>query len=138
MTLDTRIRDSFLAQGFLQTMGATLDHVAPGAVHISVPLGPALTQQQGFAHGGVGFSIADSAAGFSALTLVEAPDDVVTSDMTIHYLSPAIGDRLIARGTVLRPGRRMLVTQADVYALRDGREVHAARLTGTMVRVTPR
>lgn len=138
MDLHTRIHDSFIAQGFLQTLGANLDHVAPGEITISVPLGPKLTQQQGFSHGGVAFSIADSAAGYAALTLIEPPDDVVTSDMTIHYLSPGLGERLIARGTVLRPGRRMLVTQCDVFALRNGNEHHIARLTGTMVRVTPR
>lgn len=136
--LKARIHASFLRQGFLQTLGAKLEHVAPGAVTISLRLNPGLTQQQGFAHGGVGFSIADSAAGYAALTLIEPPDDVVTSDMTIHYLSPAVGEQLIARGSVLRPGRRMLVTQADVFAVADGRETHVARLTGTMVRVTPR
>tara|TARA_R100000750_G_scaffold61862_1_gene53851 strand:- start:786 stop:1289 length:504 start_codon:yes stop_codon:yes gene_type:complete len=133
--LETRIRDSFDRQGMLVTLGATLLHVAPGAVEIAVPIGPQVSQQQGLAHGGLAFTIGDSAAGYSALTLLDADSEVVTSEMAIHYLAPGSGQRLIARGSVIKPGKRMLVTQADVYAEDQGKERHIARLTGTMVRV---
>lgn len=136
--LATRIQQSFDRQGMLQTLGASLSHIAEGNVHITLPLTPALTQQQGFSHGGVAFSIGDSAAGYAAVSLLAPGDDVVTSDMSIHYLAPGQGSHLIAKGSVLRPGRRMLVTQSDVFAVRNGVETHIARLTGTMVRVTPR
>lgn len=135
MTLDTRIRDSFDRQGMLVTLGATLVRIAPGAVDIAVPIGPAVSQQQGFAHGGLAFAIGDSAAGYSALSLLDADSEVVTSEMAIHYLAPGQGQRLIARGSVIKPGKRMLVTQADVFADDHGQERHIARLTGTMVRV---
>nr|WP_094036847.1 PaaI family thioesterase [Antarctobacter heliothermus] len=133
--METRIRDSFDRQGMLVTLGATLLHVAPGAVEIAVPIGPQVSQQQGLAHGGLAFTIGDSAAGYSALTLLDADSEVVTSEMAIHYLAPGSGQRLIARGSVIKPGKRMLVTQADVYAEDQGKERHIARLTGTMVRV---
>lgn len=135
MTLDTRIRDSFDRQGMLVTLGATLVRIAPGAVDIAVPIGPAVSQQQGFAHGGLAFAIGDSAAGYSALSLLDADSEVVTSEMAIHYLAPGQGQRLIARGSVIKPGKRMLVAQADVFADDHGQERHIARLTGTMVRV---
>ena len=59
----------------------------------------------------------------------------MTSEMRIHLLAPARGDRLIARGRVVRPGRRLLVVTADVYAEAGGTETHVALLTGTMIPV---
>ncbi|AUC54117.1 phenylacetic acid degradation protein [Sagittula sp. P11] len=137
MTLTDRIKDSFARQGLLRTLGARVVSVEPGAVTLALPLTEALTQQQGYAHGGVAFSLGDSAAGYAAVSLLEPEFDVVTSDMTIHYLAPGLGDTLEARGTVIRPGRRMLVTQADIYTVAEDKETHIARMTGTMVRVTP-
>ena len=133
MTLTDRIKDSFARQGLLRRVGS----VEPGAVTLALPLTEALTQQQGYAHGGVAFSLGDSAAGYAAVSLLEPEFDVVTSDMTIHYLAPGLGDTLEARGTVIRPGRRMLVTQAEIYTVAEDKETHIARMTGTMVRVTP-
>lgn len=135
MDLDTRIRTNFARQGMMGTLGATLTRIAPGTVEISVPLRPDLSQQQGFAHGAVSFAIGDSAAGYAAVTLLDGDSDVVTSEMGIHYLAPGIGQSLIARGTVLKPGKRMLVTQADIFAVNDGTETHIARMSGTMIRV---
>lgn len=133
--LETRIRTSFDRQGMLVTLGATLLDITPGKVVIAVPIRPEVSQQQGYAHGGLAFAIGDSAAGYSALSLLDADSEVVTSEMAIHYLAPGSGQRLIARGSVIKPGKRMLVTQADVYAQDQGKERHIARLTGTMVRV---
>jgi uncharacterized protein (TIGR00369 family) len=135
MDLDTRIRENFARQGMLETLGATLTHVGPGTVEITVPLRREVSQQQGYAHGALAFAIGDSAAGYAAVTLLDAESDVVTSEMGIHYLAPGIGQGLIARATVLKPGKRSLVTQADIFALRDGAETHIARMTGTMIRV---
>lgn len=133
--LETRIRDSFARQGLMTTLGATVVSVGPGTVEIRVPVTAAASQQQGYAHGAVAFAIGDSAAGYAAVTVLAPGDDVVTSDMTIHYLAPGTGEALVARGQVVKPGRRMLVTQADVYAVTEGAERHIARLTGTMVRI---
>lgn len=138
MDLMQRIRDSFDRQGFMATIGASLVAVEPGRVTIRVALTPALAQQQGFAHGALPFAIGDSAAGYAAVTLLEPGEDVVTSEIGIHYLAPGLGEALIARGSVLRPGRRQLVCQSDIFAVKDGVESHVAHMTGTMVRVTPR
>ena len=134
--LRTRILTSFGRQGLMTTLGATVLTVEPGAVTIRVPVTSAASQQKGYAHGALAFAIGDSAAGYSAVSLLEPGMDVVTSEMTIHYLSPGVGEVLVARGQVIKPGRRMLVTQADVYAVSGDEERHIARLTGTMVAVS--
>ena len=134
--LHSRIAASFARQGLMQTFGARLLAVDPGACRIGAPLGPAVTQQHGAAHAGLTFALGDTAAGYAALTVMPDGAEVMTSEIKIHLLRPGVGDRLEARGRVLKPGRRLIVVQSDVYALRgDGAEVHIATLLGTMVPV---
>ncbi|WP_289154252.1 PaaI family thioesterase [uncultured Salipiger sp.] len=133
MDLETRIRSSFDRQTMMQTIGARLVSVAPGAVSIEAAIRSDLQQQHGFAHAALAFAIGDSAAGYSALTVIPEDHDVVTSEMKIHLLAPARGETLVARGRVVKPGRRLVIVTADVFAVADGVETHAALLTGTMV-----
>lgn len=133
--LHRRIADSFARQGLMQTFGARLLAVGPGQCRIDAPLGPGVTQQHGAAHAGLTFALGDTAAGYAALTLMPDGAEVMTSEIKIHLLRPGVGDRLEARGRVLKPGRRLIVVQSDVFALRGGTEVHIATLLGTMVPV---
>ena len=133
--LETRIRDSFARQTMMQTLGATLAAVTPGHVIITAPVLPTVLQQHGAGHAGLAFSIGDSAAGYSALSLMPEGAEVMTIEMKINLMSPAIGDRLVAEGRVIRPGRRIMVVAADVWAETDGARKHVAMLQGTMIPV---
>lgn len=132
---ETRIRDSFARQTMMQTLGASLSHVAQGAVEITAPILEGSQQQQGFAHAALTFAIGDSAAGYSALSLMPEGQEVLTTEMKINLLAPGAGDCLVARGRVIKPGRRLMVVQSDVYAVTDGAERHIAILLGTMIPV---
>jgi uncharacterized protein (TIGR00369 family) len=134
--LRARIAESFGKQSLMRTLGAELTSVSAGAVEISAPLLPGSLQQQGFAHAGLTFSIGDSAAGYSALTMMPEGHEVLTTEMKIHLLAPGAGERLIARGRVIKPGRRLVIVQADVVAVTNGAEKHIALLTGTMMPVS--
>ncbi|MFD1794989.1 PaaI family thioesterase [Paracoccus aurantiacus] len=135
MSIDERIRDSFSKQTMMQTLGATIDSVASGQVVITAPILPTSLQQQGAGHAGLAFSIGDSAAGYSALTVMPEGAEVMTVEMKINLMSPAIGDRLIAEGRVVRAGRRIVVVAADVFAEMGGARKHVAMLQGTMIPV---
>mgnify|MGYP005992744955 CR=1 FL=1 len=135
MDSQNRISTSFAHQSMMTTLGARLVSVTPGQVEIAAPITPATTQQHGLAHAALAFAIGDSAAGYAALSLMPNDREVVTSEMKIHLLAPARGNRLIARGRVLRAGRRLTVVLADVYAETNGAETHVAFLNGTMVSV---
>ncbi|WP_299679658.1 PaaI family thioesterase [uncultured Roseobacter sp.] len=130
-----RIHQSFNAQAMMTTLGAAITSVAEGAVEITAPILPKATQQQGFGHAGLTFSIGDSAAGYAALTLLPLDREVVTAEIKINLLSPALGDHLRARGRVIKPGRRLVVVSSEVHALKDGEETLIAILQGTMVPV---
>ncbi|MFP7675341.1 PaaI family thioesterase [Marivita sp. S0852] len=136
MTIAPRIQASFDRQSMMTTLGATLIETGKGTATIAAPILPGTQQQQGFAHAGLTFSIGDSAAGYAALTLIPEDQEVVTAEIKINLLSPASGDRLIARGRVIKPGRRLIVVASDVYAETDGTERHVACMMGTMMPVT--
>ena len=117
----------------MKTLGAQLDLVEHGKVIISVRLKRNMMQQHGFGHAGVTFSIGDSAAGYAALTQMGENQEVLTSEMKIHLLSPADGKILKAVGSVLKTGKRLIVVQSDVYSINDGKEKMVATMLGTMV-----
>jgi uncharacterized protein (TIGR00369 family) len=133
-----RVERSFAKQGIMETLGATLLRVAPGEVEIALPVGPKVSQQHGFAHAGAVSTIADSAAGFAALTLMPPGSGVLTAEFKINLIAPAAGERLVASGRVLKAGRTLTIAQAEVHAEADGRRKLVAFLTATMVTVTGR
>ncbi|MFU8778057.1 MAG: PaaI family thioesterase [Roseovarius sp.] len=133
--IEQKIRQSFAAQTMMTTLGARLVALSDGATVIEAPILPGSQQQHGFGHAGLTFAIGDSAAGYAALSLMPEGAEVLTTEMKINLLAPAQGERLIARGRVIKPGRRLIIVQADVHALKAGIETHIALLIGTMIPV---
>ena len=103
--IQARIRASFERQGLMRHLGARLEHVGPGRVHIVLPNRPEVNQQHGYIHAGATSAIADSAGGYAAFTLFPENTAVLTVEYKINLLAPAVGDRIEAVGTVLKPGR---------------------------------
>lgn len=136
--LDTRIRSSFARQGLMTTLGARLDSVARGSVTVSLQPGPSLSQQHGFVHAGAVSAIADTAAGYAALTQLPAGRGVLTTEFKINLLALATGDRIVARASVVRAGRTLTVAQTEVFAVTQGGEKLVALLTATLMAVENR
>ena len=133
MSFFSKISQSFEQQAFMKTLGAKLDLVEHGKVIISVRLKRSMMQQHGFGHAGVTFSIGDSAAGYAALTQMGENQEVLTSEMKIHLLSPADGKILKAVGSVLKTGKKLIVVKSDIYSIKDEKEKMVATMLGTMV-----
>jgi len=127
-----RVRDSFARQGLLATFAAELTSIEPGAIEIEVPFSPGLTQQDDFFHAGVAISILDSARGYAAFTLMAPGMRVLTVELKVNLLAPAVGDFLRARGEVVRPGRNLTVCRGDAYAVSGGGSKHVATILATM------
>ena len=130
-----KITQSFASQTMMQTLGARLADVSPGTVRIEAPILPGLRQQQGFGHAGLTFALGDTAAGYAALSLMPPDRDVLTAEIKINLLAPAIGDLLIATGRVIKAGRRLMVVSAEVHAKQGDTLTLIAILQGTMVPV---
>jgi uncharacterized protein (TIGR00369 family) len=133
--VEARIRDSFARQAYMATLGAELVHIAAGEVDIALPFSDRLTQQDGFLHAGAVAGVTDSACGYAALTTMAADAEVLTVEFKINLLAPAAGERLVARGRVIRSGRTLAVCRGDAFTISDGREKHVATLTTTMIAV---
>lgn len=133
-----RISDSFAKQGMMQTLGARLNTVEPGFVEIEISYDQNLTQQHGFIHAGALTAIVDSAGGLAALSLFEAGDGVLTVEFKINLMAPADGEKIIARGQVVRPGRTITVTTGEVISVKNGIETTCAIMQQTMMRIIGR
>ena len=130
-----KITASFARQSLMETCGASLDLVEVGRVSISAPILAGMQQQHGFAHASLTFALGDSAAGYTALSVMDEEAEVLTAEMKINLLAPGKGDRLIAIGRVIKPGRRLIVAASDVYAEEGGQRSLIATLMGTLVPV---
>lgn len=117
----------------MATMGAQIAAVRPGEVEIVLPYSDKLLQQHGFIHGGVVASIADNACGYAALSLMPKEAAVLTTEFKMNLLAPAKGDRLRAIGRVIRNGRKLVVTLADVFAEEGEARKQVALMTATMM-----
>ncbi len=129
----TRVRASFEKQRLMTTLGAVLDVVEPGRVDIRLPFREDLTQQHGFLHAGAIASVADSACGYAALSLMPADAGVLSIEFKCNLLAPAMGDGIVARGSVIRAGKTGMVCRADVFSIMNGEEKLVAAMQGTMM-----
>jgi uncharacterized protein (TIGR00369 family) len=137
-TFETRVRASFGKQRLMQTIGAVLEEVAPGRVSVRLPFRDDLTQQHGFLHAGTVAAVADSACGYAALTSMPGDAAVLSIEFKVNMLAPAKGESIVARATVIRAGRTIVVCRADVYACTGDQEKLIAAMQGTMMVVTGR
>ncbi len=128
-----RVRNSFGRQAAMRTLGAVVNLVEPGEVEIEMPYRADLTQQHGFVHGGIVTAIVDSACGYAAFSL-SAPDTaVLTVEYKVNFVAPAKGERLVARGEVVRPGATVTVCKGNVLAYEDGEEKLVATMLTTLM-----
>lgn len=114
-----RVRRSFGLQQAMALIGAELAVVEPGYTEIHLTNRPEITQQHGYVHGGIVGMIADNAGGFAANTLTAEDASVLTVEYKLNLVAPADGDRLVARGEVVKPGRTLLITRAEVFAIKN-------------------
>jgi len=122
----------------MATIGASLARVEPGEVDVELRPREDLTQQHGFVHAGVLASAADSACGYAALSLMPPNAAVLSVEFKINMLAPAAGDRIVARGRVIRAGKTVTVCWGDVTAYSAGAEKLVATMVATMMTVRDR
>jgi uncharacterized protein (TIGR00369 family) len=135
---ERRVRESFARQRVMETIGARLVLVEKGSIEIEFPFDERLTQQHGFLHAGVITTVLDSACGYAALSLMEPGFEVLAIEFKVNFLAPAVGERFVARASVVRSGRTITVSRADGWMVTGAQEVQVATMTGTMMKVEAR
>lgn len=131
---ERRVRENFSRQHVMSLIGASLRRVEPGAVDIVLPYRRELTQQDGYIHAGILTTIADSACGYAAYTLMPAGSEVLSVEFKVNLLRPAAGEVFVAEARVLKAGKTLTVTRGDVHVLSDGETKLVATMLATMIR----
>ncbi|MDO9143145.1 PaaI family thioesterase [Rhodoferax sp.] len=131
-----RVQASFERQGLMRHWGAQIEQVESGLCVLSLPYSDKVTQQQDGFHGGAMGALADIAAGYAGLTQAPAGMEVVTVEYKINFLAACQGGKLLATGRVIKAGKRVIVTRAEVmHVADDGRETVCAALQQTLMAV---
>ena len=131
-----RIESSFLRQGMMQNLGARLLRVEPGLCEVSLPHSDRVSQQQGSFHGGAMGTLADIAGGYAALTLAPPDMEVTTVEYKINFLASFTSGELRAVGRVVKAGKRIIVTTAEVVHVdTSGKQTACAVMQQTIVPV---
>ncbi len=130
---DNKVRASFARQTFMDTIGARLTALSPGYCEVELPFRGDLCQQNGYLHGGVVTAIAANATGYAAFSLMPANSSLLGVEYKINLLDPAAGERFIAKGRVLKPGRTLSVVEGDIEAEAAGKRKLIAKMLTTMM-----
>jgi len=128
-----RVRASFDRQGAMKLIGASIDELSPGYCSISLAPRPETSQQHGYVHAGIVAALVDTAGGFAGFTLFPADSSVLTVEFKLNLLAPATGERLIAEGFVIKPGRTLAITRGEVHAETGGKRTLVALMQQTLM-----
>jgi len=136
-TFAEEIAQSFKQQTIMELIGAELTHVEPGVIEITLPYRADLAQQHGYLHAGIVTTIADSACGYAAYSLMPPNSEVLSVEFKVNLLRTAKGETFLAVAEVIKSGKTLTVVRADVFGIyRDRRDLIATML-GTMICLHP-
>ena len=128
------IKEGFALQSIMRLIGAELNLVEPGIVEIALPYRSDLAQQHGYLHAGIVTTIADSAAGYAAYSLMPPGAEVLSVEFKVNLLRPARGKSFLARADVIKPGRTLTVARADVFGVAEtGERELVATMLATII-----
>lgn len=119
-------------QPFSNLLGAELTALENGKAEIVLAIRDELKQQYGFIHGGVISYLADNCLTYAGESIL---GNSVTSEYKINYVRPAIGEKMIARASVLSSGKRQAVCECRVMVVDEKGEQLVAVAQGTIIKV---
>ncbi|GGK81649.1 PaaI family thioesterase [Rufibacter glacialis] len=132
------VKEKLQRQFYMHLLEFEIETVEIGLIEGTLVLQEKHKQHKGFAHGGVIATLADIVMGFAAVTLVPADHHVVTADLKISYLSPGVGTALVAKGWVLKQGKRLNFCEAEIFSIDgQGQKNLVAKASATMATLPP-
>jgi len=126
------VRKKLEGQHFMKHIGFDLSKIEEGYIEGEAEVKPFMAQQDGILHGGVISTVGDIVCGFSAFSLVSADTRVVTGELKVSYLNPGKGERILAKGYVVKPGKRLFFCEGEVWVQRKNEKYLCARIYTTM------
>jgi uncharacterized protein (TIGR00369 family) len=117
---------------FVRSLGIELIAFGDGWCETKIAVTPTLEQQHGFVHAGVLMTLADHTCGGAAATMAPKGQDVITVENKVSFLRPASGAALFCRAEVLKAGKRLIFTEAEVMMERDNKRLIVAKASSTL------
>ncbi len=136
--VEARIASKFEKQQAMKLLDARLLLVKPGEVEIEMPFNMAFTQQNGYIHAGILTTLVDSACGYAAYSLMPPNCGVLSVEFKVNFLSPALGEKYLGVGKVIKAGRTITVCSGEVLAVKNGIETLVAIMQATMMTMVER
>jgi uncharacterized protein (TIGR00369 family) len=130
-----RVRASFVRQGMMQHLAVRLVRADKGEVEFALPMSDKVTQQQGAFHGGALGALADISCGYAALTVAPEGMEVTTVEYKINFVSAAVGQEVVCIGKVVKAGRTLTITSAELYDVKDGARKLCGLMQATLIAV---
>ena len=128
------VKEKISGNHFSNFINLAIQNIEAGLINAEIEINENLKQQMGFVHGGVTATVADVVMGFAAYSLLKRGFGVVTSDLRISYLNPGVGDKLYAKGWVIKAGSRMHFCEAELWTIdAEGKQTQVAKASATMV-----
>jgi uncharacterized protein (TIGR00369 family) len=125
------LADDF-CQGFAAYVGYEVTRVAWGKFETRLPIRPQHQQQDGFVHAGVSGTMADHTMGYAAYTTISEEFRILSVEYKINMLRPAVGRELICKARIIKPGRTLIPTEAEVFAVNQGQPKMVAKAMASM------
>jgi uncharacterized protein (TIGR00369 family) len=111
------LQDISRTAAFNQWAGIEVTAASAGSVELSMPWRPQeMGQYSGFLHAGLIGGLLDTACGFAAATTV---GNVLASHFSVNCLAPAVGERFVVRGQIIKAGKKQVFASAELFAQQD-------------------
>jgi uncharacterized protein (TIGR00369 family) len=122
-------------QGFPANCGFEVERVAYGIFESRLKICSVHQQQDGFVHAGVIATMADHTAGYAAFTTVSDKYRILTIEFKINYFKPAVGELMICRSKVINNGKKIKVSESEVFSVSQGQEKLISKAMVTLIAV---
>lgn len=126
MTLVKRLRSSLARQGFADRYAIDFEIAEPGFVQISIPFDESVSDGQGNFHSGIVGALADIVGSYAGFTVLPETDTALSFEYKLNVLEPAFGERIVGRGTLVREGKQMMFSRADIFSVANDVETLCA------------
>ena len=125
-------REFFGLSPFMADLGVEPVAVEPGRMVTTLAVRPRHLQHTGFVHAGVSTAMADHTMGAAAQTLAAPGHWALTADLRASLLRAAQGERLVCEARVLKAGRTLAFTEAEVFVEHEGQRTLVLKASATM------
>ncbi len=122
-------------QGFPAAIGFEVDQVAYGIFETRLKIRSDHSQQDGFVHAGVIATMADHTAGYAAYTTVSEAFRILTIEFKINFFKPAVGKHIVCRSKVVNNGKKIKVSESELFSLNENQEKLIAKAMVTLIAI---